>query len=182
MRILLLTHSFNGLAQRLFCALRADGHAVSVEFDIADSVTEEAVALWRPDGTVKAGDLPPPPADVEGFGDVITRGMENRVVAYGILAGVMFCVVSAATAGPTPWRDYGTLFFMSRFVHVTTVDFMTLTLLAPFWMENDARLRRWEGVGDWRMTGLQCLPVLGPAVYLCLRPVMEKRDDDDGKW
>ena len=140
------------------------------------------MALWRPDGTVKAGDLPPAPADVEGFGDVITRGMENRAVAYGILAGVMFCVVSAATAGATAWRDYGTLFFMSRFVHVTTVDFMTLTLLAPFWMENDARLRRWEGVGDWRMTGLQCLPVLGPAVYLCLRPVMEKRDDDDGKW
>ncbi len=49
MRILLLAHGFNGLTQRLFCALREDGHEVSVEFDIADSVTEEAVALWRPD-------------------------------------------------------------------------------------------------------------------------------------
>lgn len=49
MRILLLAHSFNGLTQRLFCALREDGHAVSVEFDIADSVTEEAVALWQPE-------------------------------------------------------------------------------------------------------------------------------------
>jgi len=49
MRILLLAHSFNGLTQRLFCALREDGHAVSVEFDITDSVTEEAVALWQPD-------------------------------------------------------------------------------------------------------------------------------------
>lgn len=49
MRILLLAHGFNGLTQRLFCALREDGHAVSVEFDIADSVTEEAVALWQPE-------------------------------------------------------------------------------------------------------------------------------------
>jgi len=49
MRILLLTHGFNGLAQRLYAELRADGHAVSVEFDIADSVTEEAVALWQPE-------------------------------------------------------------------------------------------------------------------------------------
>ncbi|ENO94986.1 methionyl-tRNA formyltransferase, partial [Thauera phenylacetica B4P] len=49
LRILLLTHSFNGLAQRLFAELGADGHAVSVEFDIADSVTEEAVALFAPD-------------------------------------------------------------------------------------------------------------------------------------
>lgn len=49
MRILLLTHSFNGLAQRLFGALREHGHSVSVELDIADSVTEEAVALFKPD-------------------------------------------------------------------------------------------------------------------------------------
>ena len=49
MRILLLTHSFNSLSQRLFGLLRAQGHEVSVELDIADSVTEEAVALFRPD-------------------------------------------------------------------------------------------------------------------------------------
>ncbi|MDD2872322.1 MAG: hydrogenase maturation protein, partial [Azoarcus sp.] len=49
MRILFLTHSFNSLSQRLFAELRADGHLVSVEFDIADRVAEEAVALFRPD-------------------------------------------------------------------------------------------------------------------------------------
>ncbi len=49
MRILFLTHSFNSLAQRLFCELRARGHEVSVEFDISDAVAEEAVALFRPD-------------------------------------------------------------------------------------------------------------------------------------
>ncbi|TVO68752.1 hydrogenase maturation protein [Denitromonas ohlonensis] len=49
MRILLLTHSFNSLTQRLLAELREDGHEVSVEFDIADSVAEEAVALFAPD-------------------------------------------------------------------------------------------------------------------------------------
>ncbi|MCL2523968.1 MAG: enoyl-CoA hydratase-related protein [Betaproteobacteria bacterium] len=49
MRILLLTHSFNSLSQRLYCALAERGHLLSVEFDIADAVTEEAVALFRPD-------------------------------------------------------------------------------------------------------------------------------------
>jgi hypothetical protein len=49
LRILLLCHSFNGLTQRLFVMLRERGHHVSVEFDIADSVTEEAVALFQPD-------------------------------------------------------------------------------------------------------------------------------------
>ncbi|MBL8341333.1 MAG: hydrogenase maturation protein [Rubrivivax sp.] len=49
MKILLLTHAFNGLAQRLFVALREAGHVVSVELDIADAVTEEAVARWNPE-------------------------------------------------------------------------------------------------------------------------------------
>jgi len=49
LRILLLCHSFNSLSQRLFVALREAGHAVSVELDISDAVTEEAVALWQPD-------------------------------------------------------------------------------------------------------------------------------------
>ena len=49
MRILFLTHSFNSLTQRLFAELRSGGHEVSVEFDIADSVTEEAVTLFAPD-------------------------------------------------------------------------------------------------------------------------------------
>jgi len=49
MRILLLTHSFNSLSQRLFGVLQALGHTVSVELDIADAVTEEAVAMFRPD-------------------------------------------------------------------------------------------------------------------------------------
>ena len=48
-RILLLCHSFNSLSQRLFVALKAQGHQVSVELDISDSVTEEAVALFKPD-------------------------------------------------------------------------------------------------------------------------------------
>jgi putative two-component system hydrogenase maturation factor HypX/HoxX len=49
MRLLFITHSFNSLSQRLYGELRRLGHDISVEFDIADSVTEEAVALYQPD-------------------------------------------------------------------------------------------------------------------------------------
>ena len=49
MRILFITHSFNSLTQRLFCELSALGHQISIEFDIADAVAEEAVALFKPD-------------------------------------------------------------------------------------------------------------------------------------
>ena len=49
MRILFLTRSFNGLAQRLYLELVELGHEVSIEFDISDAVTVEAVdgrASW----------------------------------------------------------------------------------------------------------------------------------------
>jgi putative two-component system hydrogenase maturation factor HypX/HoxX len=48
-RILLLAHSFNSLTQRLWCELAERGHALSLELDIADEVTREAVALHAPD-------------------------------------------------------------------------------------------------------------------------------------
>lgn len=49
LRVLLLAHSFNSLTQRLFAQLRGSRHKVSLELDISDSVTEEAVVLFRPD-------------------------------------------------------------------------------------------------------------------------------------
>ena len=49
MRILFLTHSFNSLCQRLFLELSERGHEVSIEFDINDAVTIEAVQLFKPE-------------------------------------------------------------------------------------------------------------------------------------
>jgi len=49
MRILFLAHAFNSLTQRLYVELTAAGHDVTIEFDINDAVTEEAVALACPD-------------------------------------------------------------------------------------------------------------------------------------
>ncbi len=49
MRILLLVHGFNSLSQRMFVKLQAAGHEVTIEFDINDDLTREAVALALPD-------------------------------------------------------------------------------------------------------------------------------------
>ncbi len=48
MRILFLTHAFNSLTQRLYVELTALGHEIAIEFDINDSVSVEAVELFRP--------------------------------------------------------------------------------------------------------------------------------------
>jgi len=52
MRILILCHAFNSLTQRVHAELAAAGHAVSVELDISDAVTREAVELFLPDTIV----------------------------------------------------------------------------------------------------------------------------------
>jgi putative two-component system hydrogenase maturation factor HypX/HoxX len=49
MRILILCHAFNSLTQRIHAELIADGHEVSVELDIGDEVTRDAVARFRPE-------------------------------------------------------------------------------------------------------------------------------------
>jgi putative two-component system hydrogenase maturation factor HypX/HoxX len=49
MRILLLSHAFNSLTQRLWLELEAEGHEISLEYDINDATTRAAVALFRPD-------------------------------------------------------------------------------------------------------------------------------------
>ena len=54
-------------------------------------------------------------------------------------------------------------------MHVTTLDFLTLTSLAPFWMANDASVRAWPSRDRW-VPLLSAVPVLGPALYLTVRP------------
>ncbi|GIK84565.1 MAG: hydrogenase maturation factor HoxX [Betaproteobacteria bacterium] len=49
MRILFLAHAFNSLTQRLWAELEGDGHEVTLELDVNDAVTGEAVALAQPD-------------------------------------------------------------------------------------------------------------------------------------
>lgn len=48
MRILFLVHAFNSLSQRLYVELIEHGHDVSVEFDVNDTTTREAVELFDP--------------------------------------------------------------------------------------------------------------------------------------
>lgn len=52
-------------------------------------------------------------------------------------------------------------------VHVTTVDFLTCSALAPFWVWNDAQAREWESPLLPVVLGV---PFVGPALYLALRP------------
>ena len=87
-------------------------------------------------------------------------------------------LTSALTAGISEWNGYIQYFDESRFVHVMSLDFLALTLSAPFFMSWDAQMRGWEqrGVG---VPVLSLLPLVGPCVYLMLRPKGFVPADDD---
>lgn len=64
--------------------------------------------------------------------------------APACVACVCVACLQAASAGGAWWSDYFKLLDESRFVHVTSLDFATLTALMPFWMDNDATARNWD--------------------------------------
>ena len=122
-------------------------------------------ALHTPGGEASRA---PPAADelADGAKGAALRLLESRGLGL-FLAGVsLFAVGSAAVAGPDAWRAYGRLFDESRLVHVTTLDFITLSACAWSWVQNDARARGVEG-GAPAWVGV---PLLGPAAWLVVRP------------
>lgn len=127
------------------------------------------LALWTPASQERKG--PPSLEDLKSQGPAgwIPRLLETPFFAWYTLLSVVGCLVFAASAGGDGWFEFGALFTGSKFTHVMTLDFLTLTSLAPFWIENDSRVRGWSGRDRW-LVPLCCLPLLGPALYLVLRP------------
>lgn len=97
------------------------------------------------------------------------RAAEGPWLPAGLLAGSAYWLYAALSAGSAAWLGYLQLFDESRLVHATSVDFSLLTLLLPFWMSNDAQGRNWER-RDTLVPVLSLLPLVGPSLYLLLRP------------
>ena len=72
------------------------------------------------------------------------QATESPLAAWLLFASAALFVIQAATAGGQQWGAYSKLFDESRFCHVTTIDFLALTLSAPVWMWNDAEVRQWQ--------------------------------------
>jgi hypothetical protein len=97
------------------------------------------------------------------------RAAETPWLPAGLLAGAAYWVWHALSAGGQEWLQYVRIFDESRLTHATSIDFALCTLLMPFWMGNDAQRRNWAN-RDTLVPLLSLLPLVGPALYLVLRP------------
>lgn len=80
----------------------------------------------------------------EGWDKAFMRAAETPWLPAGLLAASAYWLYQALSAGSYAWVQYLQLFDESRLTHATSLDFVLLTLLMPFWMSNDAERRNWE--------------------------------------
>jgi hypothetical protein len=126
------------------------------------------LCLWEP----RADKSMSPPSEGElssGFGGYFMRALESRWLAGLNLVWASGLLAYALTAGPSAWNVYGQYFDESKFIHIMSIDFTGLVSFMAFFMWWDADKREWDsrGIG---VPVLAAIPILGPLVYLLLRP------------
>ncbi|MBF2097754.1 MAG: DUF2834 domain-containing protein [Gloeomargaritaceae cyanobacterium C42_A2020_066] len=73
------------------------------------------------------------------------------------------------------WADFVEAWRTSRFIHVMSLDFCCLTLLFPLILRDDLRRRSLHQ--PWLLGGISLLPLVGPVLYLALRPPLLRPAD-----
>ena len=98
----------------------------------------------------------------------LLRVVTHRLLGVGVAIATLLLLSYGFTQGlgRETWQDFLTQFSTSQFIHVMSLDFCALTLLTPSLLWDD--LVRRQGSPLWRAVSL--LPLLGPAIYLALRP------------
>lgn len=87
----------------------------------------------------------------------VLLGVTLALLGFGILRG--------------DWGDFVGQWQSSRFIHVMTLDFILLTALLPYLIAED-RVGRVE-TGSGLTSVVNGLPLLGPLLYLALRPAIQ---------
>lgn len=117
-----------------------------------------------------SGKSPPDPSELtEGWGKYGMQAIESQILPAALLIASVGLLFNAFTSGVESWNAYFRLFDESKFVHVTSLDFCALSALAPLFLWNDAQKRG----AEWAVP-LSALPLVGPLVYLILRPRASK--------
>ena len=118
---------------------------------------------YRP-GVSKAG-----VGGVAQFLETKANGAFVSASAVGLLAFV------AAHWSAGCWDDFLQLFSTSRFAHISSLDFTVLSLCNYGTIAEDMRRREWFSPS--KAAVFTVLPLLGPALYLLLRPSLPEDGD-----
>ncbi|KAK8913832.1 hypothetical protein KSP39_PZI023948 [Platanthera zijinensis] len=116
--------------------------------------------LWKP---------PPPVIGEDEIRKWPLNFLESRLTAWFVFAAGTCLVAYAGLANGDTWAEFYQYFRESKFIHAMSLDFLLLSSFAPFWVYNDMTARKRVDKGLWFLP-LSLVPVLGPALYVVLRP------------
>ncbi|XP_027939720.1 uncharacterized protein LOC114193923 isoform X3 [Vigna unguiculata] len=116
--------------------------------------------LWKP---------PAPPVEETQLKTWPLNFLESKVTALISLVAGVAIIIYAGLAGQDVWKEFYQYFRESKFIHITSIDFIVLSTFAPFWVYNDMTARKWFDKGSWLLP-ISLIPYLGPGLYLLLRP------------
>lgn len=102
----------------------------------------------------------------------LLRLLDSRWFGLGVVLGAIGLLAYGLSQGD--WSDFIQQWQTSRFIHVMSLDFCLLCLLFPSLLGDDMARR---GLHDRRIFwAVACVPLLGPAVYLALRPPLVEQN------
>ena len=103
----------------------------------------------------------------------LLKVINHPLVGVGVAIATLLLIGYGLTQATwiNTWQDFRHQFVTSQFIHVMSLDFCMLTLLTPSLLWDDIARRGLPAI--WRSVSL--LPLLGPALYIALRPVATVR-------
>lgn len=116
--------------------------------------------LWKP---------PPPPVEETELKKWPLNFLESKLAAGVLMASGLGLIAYAGISNGDVWKEFYQYFRQSKFIHIMSVDFILLSAFAPFWVFHDMTSRKWFDKGWWLLFP-SAIPLLGPALYLLLRP------------
>eukprot|EP00210_Caulerpa_lentillifera_P004599 g4387.t1 len=116
-------------------------------------------ALWQPDESIVC---PPTKEELTGWTKFGLRITESAVIPALLMLPTLWLVGQIVFCGGDEWIAFYQYFQESRLVHVSCLDFLSLVLLLPFWMNNDATFRKWKAK-DQFVPILSFVPLIGPS-------------------
>ncbi len=103
--------------------------------------------------------------------------LDRRSTGVTLLISTLAIILYAVTAGD--WQDYLYQFQTRHFVHLISLDFCLMGLVFPLTtlLDDDMARRRIYTPGRFWLIAL--VPLVGPLVYLCLRPELQENQASD---
>ncbi|QLE54800.1 DUF2834 domain-containing protein [Nostoc sp. TCL26-01] len=100
--------------------------------------------------------------------------LDSRVTGVILTIGAVILVAYGLQS--SDWSNFVQQWQTNRFIHVMSLDFCLLCLLFPTLLGDDMARRGWQNQQLFWLFAV--IPLFGPLIYLCLRPLLPAANAD----